>query len=326
MGLDDPGFRIGILLEHAAWIGAPLLGLAWLDTALRSRRAAFGAAALAALGGAALAALPSGTWVDAATPLPLFLLLLGGWLLLQRRRTPRADPQPWLRLALVVFALAMLFKILLATRVQQYGFALTMPAAAVMVAACASWIPDRLRARGGSGWVLTAGALGAVLGAAFAYGRMSQEHYAQKVYAMGSAADRFYADWRGQFFKAALAYCRDRLPPDAEVLVLPEGVMINYLLKRRTPTPFVNFMPPEMALFGEEQMLSALQARPPAAVLLVHKPTAEYGAEFEFFGSRDYGDDIMSWVRANYQGTQLFGEVPLRRETRFGIAVFERKP
>jgi len=140
---------------------------------------------------------------------------------------------------------------------------------------------------------------------------------------MGSERDRFYADWRAPILKGALRYCRQKLPADAEVLVLPEGVMLNYLLKRRSPTSFVNFMPPELLLFGEDNMLAELEANPPAAVLLVHKPTSEYG--FEFFG-RDYGQKIMAWVDANYVARiQPFGQPPLRPGTTFGVQILERR-
>ena len=67
------------------------------------------------------------------------------------------------------------------------------------------------------------------------------------------------------------------LPADGTLLVLPEGVTVNYLARRRSPTPYVNFMPPELLMYGEDAIVAALEADPPDLVALVHKSTAEYG-------------------------------------------------
>ena len=43
--------------------------------------------------------------------------------------------------------------------------------------------------------------------------------------------------------------------------------MVNYLSRRVNPTPYVNFMPPELAAFGEQPMRARLHmlAPPPVA-------------------------------------------------------------
>ncbi len=67
------------------------------------------------------------------------------------------------------------------------------------------------------------------------------------------------------------------LPPQASLLVLPEGVSVNYLTRRVNPTRHLNFLPPEIMIFDEDRILEDLRAQPPDYVVLVHRETPEYG-------------------------------------------------
>jgi hypothetical protein len=103
--------------------------------------------------------------------------------------------------------------------------------------------------------------------------------------------------------------------------VFPDGEMINYLARRRNPTPFIKFAPPEVIMFGEDRILAAFRAHPPDLVLLAHKDTAEYGVRF--FG-QDYAQGLFEWVIDHYRPLRLIGYPPLRDE-RFGILILSRK-
>ena len=133
---------------------------------------------------------------------------------------------------------------------------------------------------------------------------------------VGRGADHFHADWRAAEINAALEDLEQRLGPEDRLLVLPEGVMLNYLLRRGSPTRFVNFMPPELILWDESQVIAALESSPPQAVALVHKDTREYGLDF----GRDYGRQLMAWIETHYQQVALYGAQPLA-DGRFGVAV-----
>ena len=88
------------------------------------------------------------------------------------------------------------------------------------------------------------------------------------------------------------------------------------------PTPYVNFMPVEMLMFGERSMLAAFQARPPDYVVLISKDTSEYG--YRTFG-RDYGTNLYAWIVARYEHFGQIGPPPLQ-EGGFGIEVLRRRP
>ena len=140
-------------------------------------------------------------------------------------------------------------------------------------------------------------------------------------YEVGSGADAIRARWRGEEMADALADLQQRLGPEDTLLVLPEGVMLNYLLRRCSPTRHVNFMPPELLIWGEETILAELQRSPPDVVAIVHKDTSEYGAAR--FGW-DYGQQIWNWIDDSYERKAVYGAIPLV-SSRFGIAIMEPK-
>jgi hypothetical protein len=95
---------------------------------------------------------------------------------------------------------------------------------------------------------------------------------------------------------------------------------VNYLARARAPVRYINYMPPEVLMFGEARIVADLSAHPPDLVLLVHKSTAEYG--LPWFG-KDYGSAIAAWVRARYRPGPLLGDEPLMQGSRFGMRLLE---
>ena len=128
-------------------------------------------------------------------------------------------------------------------------------------------------------------------------------------------------DRRGHYAGEALNYLEERLEPGEPFLVLPEGIMLNYLARRPAPTKHLNFMPPELLLFGEESIEEELFDAAPEVVVLVHKDTSEYGPRY--FGT-DYGQAIGAWLEREYEIRRVFGSRPLTSAA-FGIAVLERR-
>ena len=84
------------------------------------------------------------------------------------------------------------------------------------------------------------------------------------------------------------------------------------------PTPYVNFMPPEFALFNSSRIANDFRRAPPDVVLIVHKDAG--GLQLRWFG-RDYARDLWGWVEAHYRRVASFGDPPLRPGSRFGIDV-----
>ncbi|UCC32626.1 MAG: glycosyltransferase family 39 protein [Phycisphaerales bacterium] len=321
MGLLDAGANLKFVL---AWIGGYLflfLPIGVLSMFLRRPGAyRLTVALIVSLGvaGALLRNLHEIEWRRLAMPWPVFvgtICLVSFVKVIRRGRDGEARSRLMLTCMLSVFALALLGKMVLNTRLYHYGFALAMPATLLIVVALVEWIPAFIGKRGGYAWVFRGAALAALIVAVFVHVQRSHEVYSSKTYPVASGADLFWADKRGEAVNAMLGEIQTRVPPGATLAVLPEGVMINYLARRINPTPYVNFMPPELTVFGEERMLAAFQASPPDYVVLVHKDTSEYGPRF--FG-RDYGRKLYDWIRQNYHPISRIGAPPLQTD-QFGI-------
>ena len=83
------------------------------------------------------------------------------------------------------------------------------------------------------------------------------------------------------------------MPPDATFVALPEGITLNYLSRRPTTVPVINFMMTEMIVFGEDAITNALARRPPDYVVLVDKDTSEFGVG-AFGVDPRYGQRVMA--------------------------------
>ena len=158
---------------------------------------------------------------------------------------------------------------------------------------------------------------------AVVYLRITGIRFAQKDCAVADHRDRLLADRvRGPRVNAAIAEINNRLRPEQTLAVLSEGVMLNYITRRVNPTPYHNFMPDGLIIFGEDNILRSFQEHPPDFVMLVHKDTAEFG--YQFFG-RDYGTSIDQWIQSHYEEVWLIGNRPFQRAEEFGMLLLQRR-
>jgi hypothetical protein len=326
MGLDDLAGNTRALL---LWTGAytavflPVAVVALLPKPPARTKTFVSVAAFVAAVAALSVAASRISWLDAPRPLPVIMLICLVAVLIRFIRSRHDFGQAQralLALVLIVFALVLLGKMLLLARVHHYGFVLGMPAALILVVALVAWLPQWITRRGGAGGVFRAAAIGVLLVFVAACLNMNRTRLAAKTYRVGSGADAFWADARGAYVRDTLAEIGRRLRPPQTLAVLPEGAMINFLSRRDNPTPYVNFMPTEFVVFGEQRIIAAFEHSPPDYILLVHKETPEFGARF--FG-RDYAQRFRAWIDAHYTPIGLLGAPPLVDE-RFGVMLLQR--
>jgi len=326
MGVSDPLGGLLAMLGWAARYVVVLVPCAALAVAMRRPgrwRPVVSVGLLVAIAGLLWANWMRIRWHDAARPLPLAMLAAAGALaavlVRQRRRGERLDATI-VRLCVVAFAFTLLLKMVLNARLYHYGFVLAVPAAMVLLVALVDWVPALVRRVGGYAPAFAAAVAGVWLAAMGVHLRVNASYIARKTEVVSSGADAFLARERGPAVRLALGEIERRVGAAHTLAVFPEGVMLNYLSRRGNPTPYINFMPLELALFGEGRIVEAYRAHPPDFVVLVHKDTAELG--FRFFG-QDYARGLFSWIRADYRPVLVIGAPPLR-DHRFGIQLLRR--
>ena len=322
MGIDVPRENLLAMGHYGLlWI-LPLLpatavALIWRGA---SRARTIAAASLAALWPLVwLLARSQGSdadWGEVTRPLTPFAALFTAGAVASWWREPSGPGSAIaaLRLAFALLSLLLLAKIFLQPVLWGYGFALAVPAAALLVVALLDTIPKAIARRGGHAWTFRATALALLVTAGLGALTASEAMRARKTVWLGEGRDRFRTDRQvdaSRIVKRLVEGIEKNLPADATLVVLPEGVIVNYLARRPNPTPHLNFVPPEIAIFGEERILRDLTTNPPDYVVLVQRDTREYG--LPLFGTH-YARSLLRWARRDYELVARAGATPLVME------------
>jgi hypothetical protein len=131
-------------------------------------------------------------------------------------------------------------------------------------------------------------------------------------------------DARGVRTFQATERLRELMPPGATLMAMPDGLMLNYWLRRPNPTRHIYFVPWSLAFAnGEEAVLEEIRQRPPNFIAIVDRSAVEYG--FNVFGDEGFGSLIMQWVRANYRRVDRIGAEPLTGQG-FGVLLMAYDP
>ncbi len=218
-------------------------------------------------------------------------------------RKGKEESQSTLRLLLAVLASTLMVRMALNGRVYQYGFYQAALASVLIPAILITELPEwlRLTRRGRTMIVVTILALLAPGVTILAI--ESQQVFRQKTAAVGEGLDRFYAFPRqieatGELVRAVGAALR-HTDPEKTLLVLPEGLTINYLTRLRNPVPDFFFPDPN------EQFLRSLEGKQPDLIVLVSRDLREYGVQ------RYGGNSLMPWLEKHYTQVAHFGGNPL---------------
>jgi hypothetical protein len=282
--------------------------------------------AVVVLGGLAFSARLEGGWFHVGQCLPLLtaagLVFYGVRLRSDWRRTGRMDPSALMRWLLLLLAAAMLARMALFARVYHFGFfqaALAgMAAAAMMVSEVPRWTGPGRAGRA----VAAAGGLLVLTLACGAIAAQSNAIRAGQTQPVGARADRFYAfdreidptgtlvDWVVKRLAGA--------PPGATLLVLPDGLSINFLARHISPLPDVG------AGGAEQSLVDRLRTAPPDYVALISLDLSEHGIHDYGAPGKD-GWLLLQWVKQNYTVEAAWGE-PFSSGRMKGAGVWRRKP
>ncbi|MES9956130.1 MAG: hypothetical protein ABW086_03685 [Sedimenticola sp.] len=259
-------------------------------------------------------------WSFVARGFPLIIFIISGIAVFHYFRHENGKGKAAMFIVLSVFSFLLMLKIILFATVFHYGFALLLPSVLIIAISAAYFFPrqgsvDKTISIGLRVFVV------AILGL-FIHWHIERTGvlFSQKTVIVGNAHERIRSDWRGLYVQDAL----NRLAAVAEqgdtLAVLPEGVMINYLARMENPTPYINLMPPEVLMFGEQKIIDSFKRNPPDYMAVVHKVTSEYG--YNYFG-RDYAVGLGDWIGRNYQVLELIGNRPLV-DNKYGILLLKK--
>jgi hypothetical protein len=324
MGWDTPGYHLTRMLCDTLGLGslALLCGLLFRPLAGRRREAAAFVAIAVPLSAMAWRMFD---WLECAHSLPVLCGATLGWLCWQTRS------RGWTRSSIfmtlwTVFSLVLLCKLGLYIRIWHYGFALAMPAFLTAIYLLFRLVPEWLE-RFGAKPIWWRGLVGLLLLIGFVRLELFSEFvYNQKTVAVGEGKDRLWTfrpeiQPAGALMNQALSWMRTNTPARSTLAVLPAGVMVNYLLRRDNPTPYLRWNPPEMAVFGQAKMTRALEQAPPDYILLLGVDMSEFGVDF--FGVTDnFGGELMRWINQRYQPVGLVGH-DWNKDGKFGIKILK---
>ena len=148
-----------------------------------------------------------------------------------------------------------------------------------------------------------------------------------KTFSVGEGRDKIVTEkrkmsLRGEGMREALTVIEELIGKEETFTVVPEGVMLNYLARRRSTVPYMNFMPTEFTIFGQSTILQSFKDDPPDFIIIADKEAAEWG--YRYFGHPGYGENVFRWILDNYQPVKQILNKPLSGQG-FGILIVRKK-
>lgn len=239
----------------------------------------------------------------------------------------QSKPKAWIGLTIFSSAFVLIIRILLKAGPTSYGFLLCIPGLICYFIFCFLLYPSLFAVRFAyedqtkKYYQMCVAIFLLVLAVPFfQFGPMAYRSRTLKL-DFGSKATMYCnaSSLTHNFLKAFL-YLHDHAQPDDSIVVLPEGIGLNFLLPRDSAVRYTSLVPNCVFLYDEKKIVQALQQRDIDYVVVVNRMTYEYG--FPFFGI-DYGKRIAQWIVDNYVLEKLIGPYPFT-SSEFGIAIYKK--
>ena len=116
------------------------------------------------------------------------------------------------------------------------------------------------------------------------------------------------------------------LTKDETLMVVPEGILINYLTKRVNPTPYLaNLM--AKTLFddagGSAKIIATLREKKPDYIVYLRRVNEVQKPGYFIRGPDGFAEEVFQWIEANYKVIDQVG--PFTKDfNRFGYAMLKR--
>jgi hypothetical protein len=330
MGINDPWANLSTMVQYFLVFSFILFLIYLANRVLKNsiQKYSLGFTVTACLSIAyALIYVLNVPWLSIGRPLPLLMMVFGTFLLIQIFKN-RSDPSPQVlgQFVLVVFALVLLLKILLNTHVYHYGFALALPSTLILVAFLIYELPLRLQPLLESSQFYRSVMMTLVLVFVGYHAWFANIIYELKNYPVSSDRDlvidydRDFND-RGEVMNLTLNYIDNNFQPEATFATFPDGIMLNYLARRKSSIADITLNPGVWVLVGDDAVLDRLRNDSPDYIVYMDR-------EFPYFGLNKFGKDfaqkIDGWIKKHYTVQEQFGAVPFSGKG-FGIQILRKK-
>lgn len=260
--------------------------------------------------------------IGRSLPLVSLLMIAGSILLIVKVKNNDEDKKKAAQLIIwFVFGFLLLGKMMLHSTIKSIGFVLAVPAFLSLVIFSVWLIPKLLTLFYGKCYFYRRIAIIGLIILMVAIFSSNDRVYTHKDLLIGKGADSFFVHAHpgsAESVNQMTKYIETFIPVQANLLVLPEGVMINYLTRHQPPVPLIVFTPCEFVFFGEPYIFNLLTKHPADFILLVHRPMDG------FFGT-DWGKSEMDWVKEHYSTVMQFGAEPLQGDI-FGMKLLKLNP
>ncbi len=270
-------------------------------------------------------------WVELGKVFPAWLCV--GALAEFRQNSPAVPQSPaelasaHMRWLLLIAAVAFLPRMALNPRFFHYGYYQAALAGAVTMAVIFRSMPDLLNIHKSGRATYTIVVAIFLASGIWQLEEISLLYLKLKTTPIAEGSDRFYGfEPRVEPTASLVEEARQTLitrPECKTLVVLPEGVMLNYLLRKPSTIPEFMFTPSLNRGALGARFLEGLKTRPPDCVVLISRDLQEFGV-YRFGETPEHGKEILSWLEENYKPFRQIGGDPLDVHQR-GVTLYEQK-
>jgi hypothetical protein len=243
-------------------------------------------------------------WIHSGKILPAMLLLGLCLEIVSLVRGGQWQKAELTRLLFWGLAVSLLVRMALKPRIFHYGFVQAPIATCFGVGTVMYMLPYTLRFNSIGRWGLRGVGIISIVFLCITAITRTQAFLESKTLEVGTEGDRIFVS-APEFHGAGLAFKKsldvvNQVHKSGTVLVLPEGVLINYIQRLESPLAEFQFLPAALTNGQAEKYVERLRLRPPELVVLLPRDTREHGV-VNFFGeSRDHGAEIVEWLSEDY--------------------------
>jgi len=105
-------------------------------------------------------------------------------------------------------------------------------------------------------------------------------------------------------YQGAIDYINKYMSPSDTFLVMPEGIMLNFLTNHSSKSIYYATNTPYLETFGENKVITDIKKDPPNYIFLNNRNSGDYGPRYM---CDDYGFKICDYVKTDYKKVTDFG-------------------